>query len=110
MITQISQNDFRNAFRDCGRQDQFSYDALNALFEYYEEMSESDDLEFDLDVIAICCDWCEYDDVLEAARAYEPEGWKAMIQDDANASALEYLQDRTLALEIKGGSVLIANF
>ena len=111
MITQsITQNQFVNAFRECGREDQFSYDALNELFGYYYDLSEDSGEEFDLDVIAICCEWSEYDNALEAGQAYEPEGWKAMTEDDANESALNWLRDRTQVIELSSGGVIITDF
>jgi hypothetical protein len=39
--------------------DVFSYEAITALFEWYDELSESCDIEFD--PVAITCDWSEYD-------------------------------------------------
>ena len=47
--------DFMDAFREMDR-DYYSYEAYQALFEWYEEL----DPDFELDVIAICCDWTEY--------------------------------------------------
>jgi hypothetical protein len=47
--------DFMDAFRKMGR-DYYSYEGYQALFDWYEEL----DPDFELDVIAICCDWTEY--------------------------------------------------
>lgn len=57
--TVSSAHTFRNAFVDMGRKDQFSREALEALFEYYEQLSEDTSEHIELDVIAICCEWCE---------------------------------------------------
>ena len=46
---------FRDAFHRAGRGTQFSYEALGMLFDYFEEC----DPEMELDVIAICCEYCE---------------------------------------------------
>jgi len=51
----INLYDFVDAFRKMDR-DFYSYEGYQALFEWYEEL----DPEFELDVIAICCDWTEY--------------------------------------------------
>jgi hypothetical protein len=53
----ITETDFHNSkiLRDA-----FSYEAITALFEWYDELSESCDIEFD--PVAIRCDWSEYDD------------------------------------------------
>jgi hypothetical protein len=52
----ITETDFHNSkiLRDA-----FSYEAITALFEWYDELSESCDIEFD--PVAIRCDWSEYD-------------------------------------------------
>ena len=60
MKTTISHaSEFRDAFRRYGRDDQFSYEALNMLYEYFEDV----DPDMELDVIAICCEYSE--DTLE---------------------------------------------
>ena len=46
---------FRDAFHRAGRSDQFSHEALELLFDYFEEL----DPEMELDVVAICCDYAE---------------------------------------------------
>ena len=51
---------FRNQFMEC-RPDNFSYDGLLALWEYFEEYEDSTGEEIELDVIAICCEYSEYD-------------------------------------------------
>lgn len=54
-ITVSHASQFRDEFRQADRQDQFSYEALNMLYEYFEEI----DPDMELDVIAICCDYSE---------------------------------------------------
>jgi hypothetical protein len=69
--------------------------------------------ETELDVIAICCDWTEYADPLEAAEAYAweapeiPEGEER--DDTSDRKALEFLADQTHVVEFEGG-VLVLNF
>ena len=48
-------SDFRNAFREWNRKENFSYEGLEVLFEYLEEI----DPDSELDVIALCCEYCE---------------------------------------------------
>jgi len=59
MKQSVSRNDFFDAFRAYGRQDNFSREGLEAIFEYLEEMEESTGEELELDVVAICCDYNE---------------------------------------------------
>ena len=51
----INKSQFRDEFRKAGRQDQFSYEGLGLLFDYFEEC----DPDTELDVIAICCEYSE---------------------------------------------------
>ena len=50
---------FRDEFRACGRVDNFSYEALGLLFDYFEAFEMDTGEEIELDVIAICCDFSE---------------------------------------------------
>ena len=50
---------FREAFRLAGRMDQFSYEGLEVLFDYLENMSEDTGEPVELDVIALCCEYYE---------------------------------------------------
>ena len=54
-ITIDHASQFRDQFNRCGRGDQFSYEGLGLLFDYLEEM----DPQYDLDVIALCCEYAE---------------------------------------------------
>lgn len=62
----ITKGDFRDAFVRMDRMGNFSYDGLGALYDYLEEAFEE---EYDLDVIALCCDYNE-DDIDEVLRSY----------------------------------------
>ena len=113
MKTTVNQSDFVSAFKsNSERKDQFSYGALCALFEHYDEIEQHTGDEIELDVVAICCDWTEYATALEAAQAY---GWKPdnHIAEDGNecdGEAMQFLSDSTQVIELKGGSVVVLNF
>ena len=55
----INFNNFVDAFHSKGRSEQFSYDALKAIFEYIEDYERDTGEEQELDVIAICCEFSE---------------------------------------------------
>lgn len=81
---------FRDAFRDCNRQDNFSYEGLESLFNWFEELDCDIDLEgrsvtpgfiyteTELDVIAICCEFTEYEDIKEFQADYSAEDYPDM--------------------------------
>ena len=53
MYTSVSKYDFMEAFCDMDRYEQFGYDALSALFDYFEDMEKDTGEEVELDVIAV---------------------------------------------------------
>jgi hypothetical protein len=59
MKTTINRYQFERAFVDAGRKENFSYEALGLLFDYFEDYEEQTGEELELDVIAICCDYSE---------------------------------------------------
>jgi hypothetical protein len=64
--------DFQKAFQDL-RPNNFSYQGLRALFEYLEELEESTGEEIEFDIIALCCDFIEYESVEEYERDYNDD-------------------------------------
>ena len=100
MIQTINQSQFIDAFRAMGRKDQFSYNALCALFEYLEEIDEG----YDLDVIELCCEYSEYSDLEEFNDAYNNG-------DADNNYSIEDIESCTTVIPIsKGESFLVQNF
>jgi len=95
------------------RPENFTNAALEALFAHYEEIEQGSGEEMEFDVVAICCDWTEYNSALEAAESY---GFKASAGDDERAdmnerAALEFLTDETTVLELgEGNGVVVLNY
>ncbi len=48
----------------------FSYEGLEALYNYLEQLSEDIGEDIELDVIAICCEYSEYDSLEEVLEDY----------------------------------------
>ena len=59
MIQTVNLHDFRQAFHDCGRGEQFSYEALGLIFDWFEQLEQDTGTPTELDVIALCCDIAE---------------------------------------------------
>ena len=70
MIQTINESDFTTAFHRAGRGDQFTHKGLLALYEYLEEYEESTGEQIELDVIAICCDYSEYESLKDFQEDY----------------------------------------
>ena len=69
MKTTVSKTDFVDAFTKM-RQSNFSYEGLIALYDYLENFEEDTDKEIELDVIAFCCDYTEYENLEEYKKSY----------------------------------------
>ena len=88
---------FRDEFARYGRKDQFSYDALGMLFDYFDDIDES----VELDVVGICCEYCEMD--ADEVRA------DYRLDDDADVEA--YLNDNTCVIgQTDAGAYVFAQF
>ena len=70
MKQSINEHKFRDAFHKMGRGEQFSYDGLTALYDYLEQLEYNKDTEMELDVIALCCEYAEYDSLAEFREDY----------------------------------------
>ena len=96
IIKTLNVHDFRQAFIDYNRGEQFTYNALTALFEWLEELAEDTGTPYELDVIALCCEFTEYSDLAEVRANYS--GTKLDNIDD--------LQDQTAVIEFDGGIII----
>ena len=86
----INLSDFRDAFRDYDRKENFSYEGLELLYDMFEEV----DPEMELDVIAICCDYSE-DDWQSIADNYSIDLDDCEDDDEKEKIVEEYLNDNT---------------
>ena len=109
---------FADAFRRMGREDQFSREALEALFEYIENYEEDTGSSVELDVVGLCCEFTEYTTAVEAvADCY---GFTSELEADEynspedfeeakESEAREWLEDRTIVIDFDNG-LIIKNF
>jgi hypothetical protein len=99
MKTTVNKYDFERAFADADRKENFSYEALGLLFDYFEQYEEDTGEEIELDVIAICCEFYE-EPVAYIASNYsidltDDDGDDTLTDDEKAAIVREYLQDNT---------------
>ena len=70
----ITESQFIDAFKSWDTyKNQFSYDGLKALFEWFEEYENDTGEEMELDVVAICCEFTEYESLKEYNEDYDKE-------------------------------------
>ena len=65
----VNESRFIDGFRECNRNENFSYEGRKALYEYFTEM-EHDDYEMEYDPVAICCEYTEYESIEEYNENY----------------------------------------
>tara|TARA_R110002126_G_scaffold91456_1_gene217714 strand:+ start:593 stop:907 length:315 start_codon:yes stop_codon:yes gene_type:complete len=85
-------SDFCEAFRRFDRQENFSREGLELLFDHCEEL----DPDMELDVIALCCDYCE--DTLEDVISSYSIDVEDMDDDDTVEAVRAYLSENTTVL------------
>lgn len=113
MKIDVTKSMFRDMFVDYDRGDEFSYEGLGLLFDYLTDVEESCGVEIELDVIAICCDWAEYETALDAAKDLIGDAFVPDEDDDAEETelnAIDALQDRTTVLITNSGRVIVQSF
>ena len=98
MKSTVSLSDFREAFNI--RKENFTYDGLEALFNYLEEYEDSTGEEPELDPIGLCCEFTEYASLKDFRQDYSSEDY-ADIDDIENA---------TTVIRIDGERFIIQSF
>ena len=69
MKQSINEYDFLKAFKEC-RPNNFSRAGLFALYDYLKQLEDDIGEEIELDVIALCCEYAEYDSLAEFREDY----------------------------------------
>jgi len=97
----LTKQEFINEFGtyDEGYANYFSYDGLSTLYDYFDDIGYSDEPSFELDVIGICCEFTEYENLEEMLSDY-PDDY-ASLKDIENA---------TLVLPTESGGFVIQQF
>ena len=102
MKQEINSYQFERAFKKMDR-DYYSYNGYKALYNYLDEFDN-----FDLDVIAICCDFTEYDNFEEFKEEYL--NFCMNYDLDEYEEFKEEVQNHTTFLELENGGFIIQNF
>jgi hypothetical protein len=90
----IDFEDFRTAFVRFGRGGQFTALALRLIFEHIESMEQDLGEQFELDIIATCCEYTEYATSSDLVDAFEHLGIADMDFEDA----VEAIERRAIVL------------
>ena len=109
MKTTVYFDDFNLAFQDC-RPNNFSYEGLEVLFNYLTELENDTGEDMELDVIALCCDFCE-DEYSNIFNTYtiscEVEN---PTEEDIKDAVMAYLYDNTNVIGQTEKTIIYQNF
>ena len=109
IVQTLSKSSFIEAFKQSSRKDQFSYEALEAIFDYLEEYSDSTGEPVEFDIVGICCDWSEmtWQDV---AMSYGVDLSQCTDDDERMGEVESFLCDNTQFLELSEGVFVFQQF
>jgi len=97
-MQQLTKSQFKDEFNKV-RPDNFSYEGLGVLYDWLEEYYSEADQPYDLDVIALCCDFTEYDDLEEFNNDYNRE-----------YKNIDDVVDDTIVIKVDSERFIIQNF
>lgn len=110
IVQTLSKYSFIDAFKQSPtRKDQFSYEALEAIFEYMEEYSVNTGEALELDIVAICCEWSEMA-WEEAAATYDIDLTECTDEDERIDAVRSFLCWNTTVCELSEGSFVFVQF
>ena len=101
--------DFERSFIDMGRENQFTYEGKKALFQYLEEYEEETRTQIELDIIALCCEFSEFESLEEFQDQYCKDEYQTIEDVEYNTLVIPV----TLDYSSKGCSIksfIIQNF
>ena len=96
MFQTINFSQFCDAFKSL-RPNNFSYDGLQALYDYLESYECDTEKGLELDVIALCCDYTEYESLKEFRGDYD--GDYKTIEDVENSTTVIKIDDEKFIIQ-----------
>ena len=94
IVKTFDENDFINEFKAYNRMDNFSYKGLRILFESLEQTAIDCEMNIEMDVIALCCEYNE-DSMADVINNYSVYTDECTDLDMIVETVEEYLQDNT---------------
>jgi len=91
--------EFCRGFEEGNRNNNFSYEGKRALFDWLEQYEEDTGEEMEYDMIALCCEYNEYENIEEFKKEYS---------DDYES--IEDIEERTSVIRIDDKSFIIQCF
>lgn len=116
MYKNISFGDFLDSFSDTYTNN-FTYEGKRALFDYLEQYEDDIGEKIELDTVALCCEYSEYESATEAASNYFEFEWMVFNEngdetetaEEVENKAIKFLEDRTQVI-VFDKWIIIQNF
>lgn len=97
MYSNVNFSMFCDSFSDTYKNN-FSWEGKRALYDYITAIEEDTGEDIELDTVALCCEYSEYDSLEDAQEAC------------ANPWTLEELEERTTVIQCDNGHIILADF
>jgi len=102
MVKELNVYDFVDEFKKRDRMKGWTHEGLTALYNYLEELSEHGEAfayGYNLDVIALDCEFTQYDNFDEVNKLYGNK-----------FSSIDKLAEETTVIRVDNESIIIADF
>jgi hypothetical protein len=109
IVQTLDKYSFVEAFKQSSRKDQFSYEALETIFDYLEDYSDSIGEPVEFDIVGICCDWAEMT-WKEIAVSYDVDLSSCEDDDERIGEIESFLCDNTQWCALSDGSFVFVQF
>ena len=117
MIQEISKSDFVSEFAKMNRENQFSYNGKCALYDYLIDLEDNTGQKIELDIIALCCEYVEFENLKDYLKDYNTDIDKNDFDFDGDFEAEEYeeevlkeIQEKTTFIKIDDESFIIQQY
>lgn len=112
IVQTLSKASFIDAFKQSSRKDQFSYEALEAIFDYLEDYSDSTGEPVEFDIVGICCDWAEshWSDIAREYSIDLNDHADDTDDDERIQTVYEFISDNTTVLDLGEGQFVYITF
>ena len=92
----LNEYEYWQEFEKCGRENEFTYQGIASLFEYFTQFEDDTGHEIEADPIAVCVEYTEY------------KVWQELHDNyDSKFEFLEELEDITDVIQVEGTDRII---
>ena len=108
MKENISFSTFCDRFKQMNRDNNFSYEGKRALFDYLEQFEEDAKKEIELDIIALCCEYNEYESIKDYLQYYSTDEESETYEniEDFEEAVFQEIANKTTLIEFDSGFII----